>query len=106
MRKDNKLRSCLWILFGVLVLQSIPFVSRTARADEFRREERRDDRRIEDERRRREAERLAEERRREEIRLAEERRLHPAVVYAPAPVVVAPPPPSPGISLVIPLSFR
>ena len=55
-----------------------------------------DRRREEDEARRRE-----EERRRWEME-------HPVrhEVYVPAPVVYAPPPPSPGISIVLPINFR
>ena len=61
-----------------------------------RREERpRDDRRREDERRG--------ERR---YRAQELHRHSPTVIYAPAPVVEMPPPPSPGLSFVFPIHIR
>lgn len=83
---------------GILVLLGAHSVA--ARADEYRRDDRRVvDHRMDDRRR-------IDDHRREEGRLAEERRFQPVPVYAPAPVVVAPPPPSPGINLVIPLSFH
>lgn len=84
---------------ALLLLPVVTLMPRAAHAD---RDDRRDGRREFGERRREEEEM----RRREEERHRWERE-HPVYheVIAPAPVVYVPPPPSPGISIVLPINI-
>lgn len=83
-------------MIRLLIATSLLMGLSVSRADERRREERRDHRMEEEELRRREHERAH--------WVAE----HPVYheVIAPAPVVYVPPPPSPGISIVLPINIH
>jgi|GEM_PF-5292769 len=98
------MRTLLLFIFCLPLVQIITFSS-TGQADEYRREERHGERHeFREEERRRQEEEL---RRREEERRhwAEEHRDHHEVIVPP-PVVYAPPIPSPGISIFLPIHIH